>query len=186
MSLDRDDLIRGLREVVVRLRERGEPAGIRIIGGAALSLRYFERRTTEDIDAKLHPAEPTLTVAAEVAEANGWPADWLNAKAAHFIPIATDAGWEPLYAEDDVSIWVASAATLLAMKLRASRAGRDDDDIANLLAICGVDGPADAAELYETYYPGEVLPDKAARMLDAIFAQGLPAVPDEPARPDFS
>ncbi len=31
----------------------------------------------------------------------------------------------------------------------------------------------------------EVLPDKALRMLDAIFTQGLPDVPEEPPRPDF-
>ena len=121
MSLDRDDIIRGLREVIALLHERGEPAGIRIIGGAALSLRYFERRTTEDVDAKVHPAEPTLSIAAEVGGANGWPADWLNTRADHFIPIATDVSWEPLYDDDGVSVWVASAPALLAMKLRASR-----------------------------------------------------------------
>lgn len=71
------------------------------------------------------------------------------------------------------------------MKLRASRSGRDDDDIANLLALCGVSDELEAAELYESYYPGEVLPDKALRMLDAIFTQGLPDVPEEPPRPDF-
>ena len=71
------------------------------------------------------------------------------------------------------------------MKLQASRAGRDDDDIANLLAICEVVDSAHAAELYECYYPGEVLPEKATRILGAIFAQGLPAVPAAPARPDF-
>lgn len=59
MSRDRDDLIGGIRELVVALREAGEPAGIRIIGGAALSLRYFERRTTEDIDA-VEPPRPEL------------------------------------------------------------------------------------------------------------------------------
>jgi hypothetical protein len=185
MSLDRRDLIRGLRELVAALREAGEPAGIRIIGGAALSLRYFERRTTEDIDAKVHPGGPTLKFAGEIAVANGWPEDWLNTKADHFIPIATDVGWESLYDDGEISIWVASAPALLAMKLRASRAARDDDDIANLLAICGVGDAGAASELYETYYPGEVLPDKAERMLAAIFSQGLPEVPAEPPRPDF-
>ena len=185
MSLDRDDLIRGLRQLVTSLRDRGEPAGIRIIGGAALSLRYFERRTTEDIDAKVHPTEPTLELAADVASASGWPADWLNTKADHFIPLSTEVGWEPLYADGDVSIWVASAPALLAMKLRASRPGRDDDDIANLLSMCAIADATEAADLYETYYPGEVLPDKAIRMLDAILSQGLPAMPLTPPRPEF-
>lgn len=185
MSLDRDDLIRGLREVVSMLRKKGEPAGIRIIGGAALSLRYFERQTTEDIDAKLYPAEPTLAAAADIARTNDWPADWLNTKADHFIPIATDVGWESLYDDGEISVWVASAPALLAMKLQASRPGRDDDDIANLLVICGVADADEAADLYERYYPGEVLPDRGIRMLDALLSQGLPDVPVAPPRPEL-
>lgn len=48
-QLDRDDLIRGINAVIAKLRDAGEPAGIRIVGGAALALRYFDRRTTSDI-----------------------------------------------------------------------------------------------------------------------------------------
>jgi hypothetical protein len=183
MALDRDDLIRGLRQLVAALRGRGEPAGIRIIGGAALSLRYFDRLTTDDIDASLHPAGPALSAAAEIARANGWPDDWLNTRASHFIPIARDVEWEQLYDDEQVSVWVASAPALLAMKLRASRPGRDDDDIANLLVICGVRDMDAASGHYESYYPGEVLPDRALVMLNAILTQGLPKAPREPPRP---
>ena len=52
-QLDRDDLIRGINAVIAKLRAAGEPAGIRIVGGAALALRYFDRRTTSDVDAHL-------------------------------------------------------------------------------------------------------------------------------------
>lgn len=185
MALERDDLIRGLRQLVVALRERGEPTGIRIIGGAALSLRYFDRLTTDDVDAKLHPAGPALSAAAEVAQANGWPGDWLNTRASHFIPIARDVEWEPLYDDEQIGIWVASAPALLVMKLRASRPGRDDDDIANLLVICGVREVDAASDLYEEYCPGEVLPDRALLMLGAILAQGLPEMPGAPPPPDL-
>lgn len=145
----------------------------------------LDRRTTEDIDAKVHPPGTALGIATEVAAAHGWPTDWLNTKADHFIPIATDVGWESLYDDGEVSVWVASAPALLAMKLRASRPGRDDDDIANLLAICGVVDADAASDVYEAYYPGEVLPDKAERMLVAIYSQGLPKVPAEPPRPEL-
>ena len=37
-QLDRDDLIRGLNAVIAKLRAAGQPAGIRIVGGAALAL----------------------------------------------------------------------------------------------------------------------------------------------------
>jgi hypothetical protein len=169
---------------VDKLRKRGEPAGIRIVGGAALSLRYFERRATDDIDAKVHPAEPTMTAAAEVAEENGWPHDWLNSNATQFLPFARDE-WEPLYDSKTVSIWVASAPMLLVMKLKASRPGRDDDDIANLLTLCDVNSIDEAEELYELYYPGEILEPKAHVMLTAIFTQGMPDVPETPPQPDF-
>lgn len=49
-TLDRDDIITGLRELIAELRAEGEVAGIRLVGGAALSLRYFDRGTTQDLD----------------------------------------------------------------------------------------------------------------------------------------
>ncbi|MFF2371252.1 DUF6036 family nucleotidyltransferase [Agromyces sp. NPDC058110] len=48
---DRNDLIDGLRELVEELHADGAPVGLRIVGGGALVLRYFDRRTTVDIDA---------------------------------------------------------------------------------------------------------------------------------------
>jgi hypothetical protein len=57
-QLDRDDLISGINSVIQKLTTAGQPAGIRIVGGAALALRYFDRRTTADIDAQLRPELP--------------------------------------------------------------------------------------------------------------------------------
>jgi hypothetical protein len=54
-DLTRDDMIEGLRELIRELHARGEAGGVRIVGGAAMLLRYYgERRVTPDIDAKLH------------------------------------------------------------------------------------------------------------------------------------
>ena len=69
---------------------------------------------------------------------------------------------------------------MLAMKLRASRPGRDEDDIANLLAICEVANSDDAGELYEEFYPGEILEPKAHQILNVVFAKGLPKIPESP------
>lgn len=49
-SLDRSDIIGALRELISELRSAGEVAGIRIVGGAALALLYFDRGTTQDLD----------------------------------------------------------------------------------------------------------------------------------------
>lgn len=38
---------------------------------------------------------------------------------------------------------------------------------------------------YESFYPGEVLADKAYRLLTVLFDQGLPEKPDRPPAPDL-
>ncbi len=56
IDLTRDDMIAGLREVVTRLNASGHTASIRIIGGAAMLLRYdVDRRITPDIDRRDDP-----------------------------------------------------------------------------------------------------------------------------------
>ena len=52
-TLDRDDIIAGLREIIAELRADSEVAGIRLVGGAALSLRYFDRGSTQDLNVPL-------------------------------------------------------------------------------------------------------------------------------------
>lgn len=183
-QLDRDDLIRGINAVKVKLRAADQPAGIRIVGGAALALRYFDRPTTADIDAHLQPEQPIVAAAVAVADDNGWPHDWLNSNATIFIPAyGADPEWDMLYASEDITVEVASPRALLAMKLNASRPGRDVQDIANLLAICGIYDIDAAEDLLNDFYPGAGLPDKALRLLAPIFAHGLPAVPVAPPAP---
>lgn len=59
-SLDRDDIISGLRDLVGELHTAGEVAGIRLVGGAALVIRYFDRRSTGDLDSlHIHPEAMT-------------------------------------------------------------------------------------------------------------------------------
>ena len=62
--LTRDDLEYGVKEVIHRLQERGEPAELRIIGGAAIALWHNAARgATQDIDAVLSPADAILDAA---------------------------------------------------------------------------------------------------------------------------
>ncbi|MGR2751836.1 DUF6036 family nucleotidyltransferase [Agromyces arachidis] len=185
---ERDDLVVGLRQLVSTLTERSERSGIGIVGGAALALRYFDRESTVDIDAHLiGDHEVVLEAGRAIAEANGWPDDWLNDQAAGFIPSygrrATE--WETLYDDGVVVIQVASADALLAMKLRANRPGRDDTDIAKLMVICDIRTVDAAEELYEDFYSGEALPDRAVRMVARIVAVGLPPRPARPPRPEI-
>jgi hypothetical protein len=187
LQLHRQDLINGLREVVRQTHEQGiSGVSIRIVGGAALRLAYFERATTADIDAQIEPIAQITPIIEQIARDRGWPTDWLNNEAVGFIPAwGQTVDWEPIFDDDNVSISVAPVDALLAMKLNAARPGRDTEDIAKLLALNQV-GSVDAVEsMFEAFYPGDALPSRTIALLDQMFAVGLPSLPEPPETPDF-
>lgn len=185
MQLDREDLIDGLREVVHRAHAEGVlGASIKIVGGAALRLAYFDRETTADIDAQIAPLDSIAPIVRSIALERGWQPNWLNDQAAMFIPsLGRSVDWESLLDDPNVSIAVAPIDALLAMKLHAARPGRDIDDIANLLAMNDIDSVEAAEELYESFYPGDALPDRTIRTLERMLELGLPPMPPAPPRP---
>ena len=185
-GLDRDDLISGLRAVVERAHDRGlGPVSIRIIGGAAIRLAYFDRETTVDIDARIDPKDSLSELIDEIAAERQWPTDWLNSAAqkAGFIPTwGRQVEWMPLYADDIVAIEVASVEALLAMKLRAfeRRGRRDLGDVIGLLALAEVGNAEQVEELFEAYFPGDTLQQSTVEFLQATLAGRLIAAPTPP------
>lgn len=179
-SLNRDDIIGGLRELIAELRASNEVAGIRLVGGAALALRYFDRGTTQDLDSlHIQPGsdEAVAVAAARVADRHGWAPEWLNFRVEHADALPTfgrQVEWETIFDQNGIAIEVASKEALLAMKLRANRPGRDTNDIRQLLRLCDVATLEAAEDLYEDYYPGDGLSDRAVGMVQRILDGGLP------------
>ncbi|WP_395244141.1 hypothetical protein ACGGZK_18765 [Agromyces sp. MMS24-K17] len=66
------------------------------------------------------------------------------------------------------------------MKLKASRPGRDTDDIRQLLALCGIESVDAADELFGEFFPGDSLTDRAYAMVERILAEGPLSVPQAP------
>ncbi|MEH6780476.1 MAG: hypothetical protein V7618_02805 [Rhodoglobus sp.] len=190
-TLDRDDIITGLRELITELRAEGEVAGIRLVGGAALSLRYFDRGTTQDLDSlHVRPGSDAAvaSAAARVAQRHDWDPTWLNfevTKADALPTLGRAVEWDTIYDRDDIVIQVASKEALLAMKLRANRPGRDTRDIRLLLSLCEISSLDDADELYEDFYPGDSLDPRAVAMVTAILADGKSHTPERPKPIDF-
>lgn len=177
----REDLIGALRDLIAELRSSGEVTGIRLVGGAALALRYFDRRTTNDIDS-LHVApgseEAVLAAAGRVGDRRGWDDGWFNFAVERSSSVPTfgrSVEWETIHDRDGIVVQVASKEALLAMKLHANRPGRDVDDIRSLLVLCDITSLDQAEELYEDFYPGDGLTDRAMGMVERILAGGLPA-----------
>ena len=185
----REDLISGLRDLVHELRRAGHPTGLRIIGGGALALRHYDRRTTADIDAlRVTPGhEAAVTrIVERIASDRGWQSDWFNFEPANLAPeYGRTVRWEAIYDDGLVTIEVAPADALLAMKLRANRPGRDTDDIRKLMAICGVGSVEAADALYGEFYPGDSLTERAWGMVERILAAGPIERPNPPGPIDI-
>ncbi|MGW9158211.1 hypothetical protein [Microbacterium sp. NPDC055665] len=179
-ALNRDDILSGLRELVGELHAAGESAGIRLVGGAALAIRYFNRRTTGDLDSlHIQPGsdDAVLAAASRVGDRRDWSDGWFNFAVEHADSVPTfgrPVEWETIYDRAGVVIQVASKEALLAMKLRANRPGRDVDDIRQLLSLCGIAEVEEAEELYGDFYPGDGLTDRAMAMVQRILDGGLP------------
>lgn len=179
MILDADTLAAVLAELARRADEAGIEATIHVVGGAAIALRYNpERQATRDVDAWLnareHAKRRLLDIAARLADERGWPDDWLNERAAVFIPDAVggagSADWYVVFDARGVQVTVANEQILFAMKLRAARGRRDFPDAAVLAAAAGVTTIDEAVELYDRYYPDDALKDAARDWLAGHFA----------------
>ena len=150
-----------LEELATRLNAAGITAGIRVVGGAALSIIDEDRRSTSDIDAVIVPAGVAADIVTELANERGLPSNWLNDAALAYIPPVGPEDWVEVIRRGDVRVSIGSVHMLLAMKLLANRGVRDSDDIEFLLSACDVKSLDDAQEIYEKYHAQDVISPNA-------------------------
>lgn len=155
---DSSQLRQLLDELAASLDARGVDARIYLLGGAALALAYYdqgERALTQDVDAWYVPDDEVTEVVRQLAAEHDLPSDWLNARATLFVPAHGLPDGSVIIQRGGVRIEVAPARLLLAMKLRAARYGRDDDDIAVLLRRCAVTTVEAAEAVLDECFDGE-------------------------------
>jgi len=148
-TLTPDHIRTALERVATILSERNVIARIDVYGGAALALAYSTNRTaTVDVDGSYAPVDKVEAAADEVAHEMGLLVGWLNNRMKFALP-PTEIETDLLIERPGVTIRVGSARTLLAMKLKASRPGRDLEDIAVLLRVCKVTSVTEAEAILE-------------------------------------
>jgi hypothetical protein len=166
-GLDRDDILSLLDDLNDELRSRGAHAEIFLVGGAALTVAYDTSRSTRDLDAVFLPTSVVRTAAAAVAERRGLKIDWLNDAVKGFLP-GSDPDSIRFYERDALTVDVASARYLLAMKLFASRVETDEDDIAFLYRQLGFTTIDEGLDLLERSYQGRAIDPKVQYLLAEI------------------
>ena len=161
-----------LERVAEILSERGVTARIDVFGGASLALVHAPTRTaTADVDGSYVPVQEIELAADDVASELGLLPGWLNNRMKLALP-PTEIETEALIERPGVSIRVGSARTILAMKLRASRPGRDLEDIAVLLRVCNITSLREATTVLDEFYLGEEeIPERGRLLLDRAFGQ---------------
>jgi hypothetical protein len=167
--LTKDDILRGLRKIDVKARESRILIDLAIYGGAALAIAFDIGRATRDVDAVVRGAPDFLrAVAADVAEEEGWPRDWLNDGVKGFLSSEEEMLLMesfPGSPEGGLRIHVPSPAYLFAMKCMAMRAqgidgSHDISDIEMLAEKIGIKTSSEALSLIEGFYPSSRIPPK--------------------------
>jgi hypothetical protein len=170
-----------LDELSAELARRGARADLFLVGGAAIAVAYDSARATRDLDAVFLPTDVVRECALAVAERRGLAKDWLNDAVKGFLP-GPDPEAERFYASDSLTVDVASARYLLAMKLFSSRVENDADDIMFLYRQLGLTTVAEGLDLVESVYRGRPVAAKVQFLLEeiveALHEQDSVATPD--------
>lgn len=160
------ELFDELDEELARVGVRGD---VFIVGGAAMTVAYEARPATRDIDAIWRPSAEVREAAERVAARHDdLEADWLNDGVKGFLP--GDDPNEPrvVYEGAHLTVSAASPEYMLATKLMASRASRDEDDILTLYGLCGLTTVDDGLALVERYYGERPIEAKVRFMLEEL------------------
>lgn len=87
IRLSRNDIIQGLTELVAELKHNNISTDLYLVGGAALVLKYFDRRLTSDVDLRSANFAEVQSAVETIALRHGWDSDWVNNAASIFVPI---------------------------------------------------------------------------------------------------
>jgi|GEM_PF-122813 len=164
-----------LAELGRRVEQQGVHARIFIVGGAAMALAYNSRRITRDIDAVFEPKTIIYEEARRMSnDIPGLPPDWLNDGVKGLMPTSTTTALATeTFATTGISVGVASAEYMFAMKASAARSEVDRDDLRTLIGELGIKSTDEALAILERHYNADRLTPKSQFILDELVTEYL-------------
>ncbi len=100
-----------------------------------------------------------------VGRRRGLNDEWLNDAAKAYVPVFKEPEWRLVKTVGSLSIHLADARSMLAMKIRASRGRRDEADLRVLMLKCGITSEEEAVALFDEYFPDDALKPTARPMI---------------------
>ncbi|WP_369373213.1 DUF6036 family nucleotidyltransferase [Promicromonospora sp. Populi] len=154
-----DQIRQLLTELGERLGSNGFVGELYIVGGSAMALAYDRDRLTRDIDAVYAPKSEVFAEAQRMAaERDELDDGWLNDAMKGFLTANPDNEARVVLTTPGLTVLVASARRLLAMKILAARAERDSDDILTLCRHAGVKSIEEVLAIAESEYGNRLEP----------------------------
>jgi hypothetical protein len=164
-----------IRALVSQVADQLDPRGDRehtviLVGGSLLAWRDL-RESTEDVDTARRFDEEVGAAVARVALENDLAPNWLNAKAAGFIPATFDLdACEVLLDHPRLRVLGASLRDVLMMKLYRA----DPNDVADMIVMWPHIGFTSAAEVVDAFtaaYPHVAVDPHLDQLVIAIAAR---------------
>ena len=144
--MDKEKILKLLRELGDELANEESYATINVCGGAAIAIAYNNLKTSDDIDGVLtdfDSKDKFTECVKRIAKRHNLPDNWLNEDVKIFVNSMNDMCFNDFGKFGALSIRIVSEEQLLAMKLFAARENKDLDDavmLARSLNISSKDG----------------------------------------------
>lgn len=166
-KLNADDLRSLFGDLAEELSRRGVRGEVHLAGGAATSLEYHSDLLSGDADAQFAPDGPMIKAVHAVAAKRGLARSWLNNQASVYFSALAKPGMM-VFAHPHLVVMVTPVDHLAAMKLLASRATRDRDDLLLLVDYLGWTRRDDRIAAIRDYFRHEELGPRQRAMLDSL------------------
>ncbi len=166
--MDRHEIVRLLVQLGSRLHDAGIEGEMYVVGGAAITLAFDERRATADIDAVFEPKAAIYRIAQTMAEDEGLPEGWLNDAVKGFLA-GPDPAASSVLEVPGLRVSAASPRMLLALKVLAHRVGEDEGDVRLLAAELGLGDAAGVLSVAEDVF-GDRLDPAARFFVEQLFS----------------
>ncbi len=142
------------------------------------------RQSSADVDAVALTDQAFIDeIAQRIAANRGWPDDWINDGVRTYLSPAVDApddhvmmGTYPSEVKPGLRVYVPTPEYMLAMKLMSMRidettAGKDKNDIINLMSVVGITTKLELIAAASAYYPEANVSAKLLLAADALLAE---------------
>jgi hypothetical protein len=181
--LDRARIESLIAELGERCAGRGFTVEMFLVGGAAMALAYSRLRTTRDLDAIFEPKALVYEEARRLAADRGLPPDWLNDAVKGLLPDRRDTGEQVTFSSNGISVAIASAEYLFAMKAASARQEADGEDLITLAALLRITTQTQATAMIERFYDPSRLSAKSRFFIQGIFADPANGLQTEAEQP---